>query len=189
MELSSRSGKSTNASREFSLLSWLLCYTTGSLSNSANYRPHQELAPLVPISSVFSPSLPSLSVSPCFSSRRGFPSNSPRFLDMSLSTVRPVPSFHRHRLLLYPSLSVTFNSDPTIPPSPSLSLLLVATPLTSLFPPTSVPVLSFLLLVTLSFYIYPRSLPIPYIYFFLSFFRPRAVTISSSLFSFSSLLR
>lgn len=64
----------------------------------------------------------SLSVSPCFSSRRGFPSNSPRFLDMSLSTVCPVPSFHRHRLLLSPSLSVTFNSDPTIPPSPSLSL-------------------------------------------------------------------
>lgn len=176
-----------NASREFSLLSWLLCYTTGSLSNSANYRPHQELAPLVPISSVFSPSLPSLSASPCFSSRRGFPPNSPRFLDMSLSTVRPVPSFHRHRLLLSPSLSVTFNSDPTIPPSPSLTLLLVATPLTSLFPPTSV--LSFPLLVTLSFYIYPRSFPIPYIYFFPSFFRPRAVTISSSLFSFSFLLR
>lgn len=51
------SKKPTNAPQGFSLLVSLLCYTTGTLSNSANYRPHQELTLPVPFSSFFSLSL------------------------------------------------------------------------------------------------------------------------------------
>lgn len=144
-ELSSfmRSGKPTSASRGFSLLDSLLCYTTSSLSNSANYRPHQKLAPLVLFSSVFSP-LPPFHPFPstyllflflilCLS--LFFAISPKRFLDTSLSTIcaRSFASSY-----LFSSFSI---------PRPSFLSLLIRTPLslpplsitilsTSLFPPT-----------------------------------------------------
>lgn len=144
-----REGRRSSVPREFSLLGSLLCYTTSSLSNLANYRPHQELAPLVPISSVFSPSplsflsvfLPLwllLSMSRLPLDRSTVPTH------VSLSTVCFVSSFHRRVFFsrlspLPPSssvFSVTFNSDPSVPrSSPCLATLS-----TFLFPPTSTPV-------------------------------------------------
>lgn len=157
-----RGGRRSSVLREFSLLGSLLCYTTGSLSNLANYRPHQELAPLVPISSVFSPSplsflsvfLPLwllLSMSRLSLDRSTVPTH------VSLSTVCFVSSFHRRVFFsrlspLPPSssvFSVTFNSDPSVPrSSPCLATLS-----TFLFPPTSTPVSLSLPL----FLLYPSS--------------------------------
>lgn len=86
----------------FLLLASFLCYTTGSLANSANYRPHHQLCSrsLLPFSSVISCSIPfyfflsfsvSLSLYLRLAFRRAFPLFSPMLPSVAFI---PTPSLY-----------------------------------------------------------------------------------------------
>lgn len=168
------SKKPTNAPQGFSLLVSLLCYTTGTLSNSANYRPHQELTLPVPFSSFFSLSLlssfsfslflpPSLSLSLAFSHFffSWFPLDLfmiPRLVFFRYLLQSLILPLHLFLFLFFPltpflSLSV---------PIPFITFLVPIYP----FPSTSIPLP--LLLYLLIFFYLPSSL----LFILLIFFHP-----------------